>query len=69
MNRDISYFKELHRLGLPKPEDVKRMVETIHIISKEVYRLKELGDKLSAIEVNISMGRITEAIIKYSNCN
>ena len=65
MSRGIEYFKELHKIGLPKPEDIKRMVETIDLISKEVTRLEELGDKLSPIEISKSMTEVARAIIKY----
>lgn len=67
--RDIEYFRELQRLGLPKPEDVKKMVELIQSISNEVYRLKDLGDDINQIEINKSMSfmivRVSELINNY----
>ena len=34
MERDLKYFEELQRSGLPEPKDVQRMVELIHNIAK-----------------------------------
>ncbi len=39
MKKDLEYFKILHKSGLPKAEDVKKMVEFIRDVSNVAARI------------------------------